>query len=113
MLEQISYLPIGICIGLLLYMFLTFLFKNNKKSLSIISIFLCYLVVVIIQTLLSRESGSRDGMDPVLFSTWGDTIRSHAYVVENVMMLIPYGLLLSLLISNLSMLAGCSGFLFC
>ena len=52
-------------------------------------------------------------MDPVLFSTWGDTIRSHAYVVENVMMLIPYGLLLSLLISNLSMLAGCSGFLFC
>lgn len=113
MLEQISYLPIGIYIGLLLYMLLSFLFKNHKKQLRLISIFLCYLVVVIIQTLLSRESGSRDGMDLVLFSAWEDTIRSYAYVVENVMMLIPYGLLLSLLISNLSMLIGCGGFLFC
>lgn len=68
MLEQISYLPIGIYIGLLLYMFLTFLFKNNKKSLRLISIFLCYLVVVILKTVQSRESKSRDGMDLVLFS---------------------------------------------
>ena len=36
-------------------------------------------------------------MDLALFSTWGDTIRSHAYVIENIMMLIPYGFLLSLL----------------
>lgn len=112
MLEPISYLPIGICIGLLLYMLLSFLFKNNKKQLRLISIFLCYLVVVIIQTLLSRESGSRDGMDLALFSTWGDTIRSHAYVIENIIMLIPYGFLLSLLISNHFMLVGCSGLLF-
>ena len=89
MLEPISYLPIGICIGLLLYMLLSFLFKNHKKQLQLISIFLCYLVVVIIQTLLSRESGSRDGMDLVLFSTWGDTILSHADIIEKTNMLIP------------------------
>lgn len=40
MLEQISYLPIGIYIGLLLYMLLSFLFKNHKKQLRLISIFL-------------------------------------------------------------------------
>lgn len=68
MLEQISYLSIEICIGLLLYMFLTFLFKNNKKSLRLISIFLYYLVVVILKTVQSRESKSRDGMDLVLIS---------------------------------------------
>lgn len=39
-------------------------------------------------------------------------MRSYAYVIENFMMLIPYVLLLSLLISNLSMLIGCSGFYF-
>lgn len=70
MLEPISYLPIGICLVLLLYMLLSFLFKNHKKQLRLISIFLCYLVVVIIQTLLSSKSGRRDGMDLVLFSTW-------------------------------------------
>lgn len=68
MLEQISYLPIGIYIGLLLYMLLSFLFKNHKKQLRFISIFLCYLVVVILKTVLSRESESRDGMDLVLLS---------------------------------------------
>lgn len=51
-------------------------------------------------------------MNLVLFSTWRDTMRSHAYVIENVIMLIPYGFLLSLLISNHSMLVGCSGLLF-
>ncbi len=40
MLEQISYLQIGIYIGLLLYMLLSFLFKNHKKQLRLISIFL-------------------------------------------------------------------------
>lgn len=112
MLEQISYLPIEIYIGLLLYMLLSFLFKNHKKQLRLISIFLCYLVVVILKTVLSRKSESRDVWILYYFLYEGDTMRSYAYVIENFMMLIPYVLLLSLLIINLSMLIGCSGFYF-
>lgn len=57
-------------------------------------LFFTYAVVLIKITLLSREPGSRTAADLMPFSTWGNTMQSRAYVIENVIMLLPMGLLL-------------------
>ncbi len=54
--------------------------------------FFTYLVILLSITFLSRESGSRDGIDLELFSTWGINVRNNAFVVENVLLFIPFGL---------------------
>lgn len=53
--------------------------------------FSLYLMIILVITFFSREDGSRIGMDLELFSTWGTNARNHAYVVENVLLFIPYG----------------------
>lgn len=52
-----------------------------------------YFSVMLIITFLSRESGKSKGIDLELFSTWGINDRNNAYVIENVMLFIPYGFL--------------------
>lgn len=56
-------------------------------------LFSIYLSVMLVITFLSRESGSGQGIDLELFSTWGINTRNNAFVVENVLLFIPYGLL--------------------
>lgn len=58
-----------------------------------VALFWIYFSVMLIITFFSRESGSRQGMDLELFSTWGINERNNAYVVENVLLFIPYGFL--------------------
>ena len=51
--------------------------------------------ILLVITYFSRESGSRTGMmDLELFSTWGINDRNNAFVVENVLLFIPYGFVL-------------------
>ncbi len=57
------------------------------------ALFWIYVSVMLIITFFSRESGSRQGMDLELFSTWGINERNNAFVVENVLLFIPYGFL--------------------
>lgn len=54
-------------------------------------IFGIYLFVLLTITFLSRESGTKTGPDFKLFSTWGINKRNNAFVVENVLLFIPYG----------------------
>ncbi|MCM1027588.1 MAG: VanZ family protein [Roseburia sp.] len=57
-------------------------------------IFGIYLAVLGVITFLSRESGSGSGrIDLKLFSTWGINNRNNAFVIENVLLFIPYGFL--------------------
>ena len=42
---------------------------------------------------ISRESGNSKGFDLELFSTWGINDRNNAYVIENIMLFVPYGFL--------------------
>ena len=42
-------------------------------------------------TFLSRENGSRNGIDLELFSTWGINKRNNAFVIENILLFVPYG----------------------
>lgn len=56
-------------------------------------LFAVYIVVVFQTAFFSREPGSRTGVDLGLFATWGHSWQSHAYVIENVLMFIPFGMI--------------------
>lgn len=53
--------------------------------------FCVYSAVIILITLLSRESGGSKVIDLELFSTWGINQRNNAFVAENVLLFIPFG----------------------
>ncbi|MDD3253237.1 MAG: VanZ family protein [Lachnospiraceae bacterium] len=52
-----------------------------------------YLVMVLQIAFFSREPGSRDSIDLQLLGTWGTTAQAHAWVIENVLMFVPFGVL--------------------
>lgn len=54
---------------------------------------LAYVLTVIMITIFSREPGSRKGIELQLFSTWGASTQAKAYVIENIFMFIPFGVL--------------------
>ncbi len=54
--------------------------------------FYMYVVILLMITFFSRESGSGRGIDLEFFSTWGINDRNNAYVVENILLFIPYGM---------------------
>ena len=57
------------------------------------TLFIIYFFVLCNIVYFSREPGSRMGVDMRLFSTWGTTNQQHAYVIENVILFIPFGIL--------------------
>lgn len=99
---MIKYLPYGMLIGIpvsaiLLFAALKLGKRKDKKPAALLPVvvFGFYLALMMVITFLSRESGSRDGMDLKLFATWGINTRNNAYVVENVLLFIPYGFVLA------------------
>lgn len=102
LVEAIQYLPWGILIGGPIAIFvitILSIINKGKGRMNIRWIPLCllciYVCIMILITYLSRESGSRKGgIDLELFSTWGINNRNNAFVVENVLLFVPYGLLL-------------------
>ena len=102
MVSVAEYLPLGLALGLPIALFLLcFLGRDggqNKRFVSMIpiAVYVIYLAILLVITFFSRESGSRTGgMDMELFSTWGINTRNNAYVVENVLLFIPYGFICS------------------
>ncbi len=55
-----------------------------------------YVTVMIQFAFFSRPPGSRTGIAMQLFSTWGKTAQAKAYVIENAIMFIPFGMLFPL-----------------
>lgn len=101
MLATLRYFPYGIIAGLFAVVILRQINQGREKrgkspvSLLAVSCLVMYVVVLLVITYFSRESGSRVGMDLDLFSTWGINRRNNAYVVENVLLFIPYGFTLA------------------
>lgn len=96
------YLPTGIRCGCVYLLLAFILYKAGVHVDGILSkenygkMFLC---VVYISTLLdlaffSRPSGSRTGISLKLFETWGNSARAHAFFIENILLFIPFGILL-------------------
>lgn len=102
MMEPAGYLPLGLMAGALFLAVMWAarkcgLFRSRKNSARRDLLF--FLVIVYIAVLLklaffSREPGSRTGVSLALFETWGVTMQAHAFFVENIIMFIPFGILM-------------------
>lgn len=97
--EPLALLPLGLMFGVAaegligLYLLRKEQRQTGKKMIFTTLLF-AYLLIVLIQTLFSREPGSRSGIDLIPFSTWGTGGQAHAYVIENVILFLPLGILL-------------------
>ena len=95
--ETLAYLPYGIMAGAAMGLILNSMNARRERKgkdafpMMGIMVFSLYLMIILVITFFSREDGSWTGMDLELFSTWGTNARNHAFVVENVLLSIPYG----------------------
>lgn len=95
--EVFRFLPYGIVAGIIIAILLSAVndrrLKRQKSPIPVMAVtcFFMYLVIIIFITLLSREGGSRQEANFKLFSTWGINARNNAFVIENVLLFIPYG----------------------
>lgn len=97
LLAVFRYLPYGLIVGIFAALFLGAWNDRKKRkgkrtfSVAAATCFLMYAAIILCITFLSRESGSGQKVDLQLFSTWGINDRNNAYVVENVLLFIPFG----------------------
>lgn len=118
MLSMLSYLPDGILLGLPLSLIIMTAMRKSYRSKGRRLPWICgsllgiYITILVIITLFSREAGSREGIDLQLLSTWGINARNNAYVVENVLLFIPFGILVCLVFRDMRnpVLGMCLGF---
>ena len=66
----------------------------NKKYRIAWILFIAYIIVIFQIVFFSREPGSRKEISLVLFETWGHSFNMHAMFIENIIMFIPFGVLL-------------------
>ena len=110
------YLPYGLIVGMLAVVILCAIndrrVKKQKAPISVAAhvSFLMYMAILLVITFLSRESGSRNGVDLELFSTWGINDRNNALVVENILLFIPYGFVTAWAFPSLRNLICCTLF---
>ena len=101
MAQTVRYLPYGLMVGIPVTAVALLVINGRRKQMKKPSLrwfpavlFGVYLTVLLAITFLSRENGSRNVvMDWKLFSTWGINDRNNAFVIENVLLFIPYGFL--------------------
>ena len=116
MREPVGYIPwafaVAAVIGAVGSVWLYKKNKGRKKRFFWQMLFAVYALVVIQLAFFSREPGSRDGINFVLFSTWGYTTVTHAFFVENILMFVPFGFLAPICTQRLRPMWRCvlSGF---
>ena len=93
MRQPLQYVPwalIIVVLGLVVTIVLSEKKDGKKASVRFFRIlFAIYILVVIQITFFSREPGSRNGcMNLELFSTWGYSVVTHAFFIENILVVI-------------------------
>lgn len=66
-------------------------FRSVFKKSMLVFLFTCYIYMVIAITLLSRAEGSNDSLNLQLFSTFDGRIGNQIFLIENVILFIPFG----------------------
>ena len=95
MLSMVRFFPYGLALGLLMATLFLWAVNGARKrrgKLPAAKLPVAAFVMLVI-TFLSRESGDSKGIDLELFSTWGINDRNNAFVIENVLLFVPYGFL--------------------
>lgn len=100
--DVLQYLPaaVGICLGAAVLAALVLCLIPSKRRSQIgfrafAAVTMCgYGVMLLGITFLSREPGSRGGFDWMPLSTLGHGSRGDAFVLENILLFIPLGILL-------------------
>lgn len=93
----VRYIPYGILIGIVLLFLVAMINRWRQKQgkapgrLLPTVCFYTYLALMIIITFLSRESGDVIGLDLKIGSTLSINVRNDAYLVENILLFMPYG----------------------
>ena len=93
-----KYLPYGVMAGAVMGLILNAMNARRERKgkeafpMAGLMVFSLYLMIILVITFFSREDGSRSrAIDLQLFSTLGINTRNNAFVVENVLLFIPYG----------------------
>ncbi len=100
--DVLGYIPASIITGALGTLVILILYRIGtgswqwKKGFCYL-LFLTYLMAVVQITYLSRLPGSRTGIELGLGATWGTTVQAHSYVIENVLLFVPFGILFPML----------------
>lgn len=95
--DAMGFLPYGLLMGIVCLIVLSAWRKRSREGqqdqapVTAYVCFLMYAAILLGITFFSRESGSRNGIDLELFSTWGINDRNNAFVIENILLFIPYG----------------------
>lgn len=96
----ITYIPIAILFAAALTLLRLFITphsshtsKSPHRSLPLF-LLLTYTYITLQFAFFSRPPGSRSTISLIPGATWGTTLQSHAYVIENILMTIPLGILL-------------------
>lgn len=96
--------------GMSIYMVIYQIWKkqrySNKKIIACTLLFM-YIFVVIQTAFFSREPGSREGISLTLFETWGDSNYMHAFFIENILMFIPFGILVPMVVKKMQKAKSC------
>ena len=114
LMSVFRYLPYGIFAGIMMAIILSVIndgrVKKNKTPFSVEAItgLFMYMVILLFITVLSREGGRSKGIDLELFSTWGINTRNNAYVIENILLFIPFGVLCAWAIPRVRRLWSCA-----
>lgn len=84
--------------------------EKNRAQARVLpcSILWGYLVMLLTITFLSRESGTSGVVDLELFSTLKINTRNSAYAIENVLLFIPYGVLVPWVLKRMRHLWKCA-----
>ncbi len=82
--------------------------ERYRPKLVLFFIVIVYLFGVVAVTILSREPGSREGVDLELFSTFSLSWIENVYPIENIILFIPLGFLLPFLWKKLNHITSCS-----
>ncbi len=103
-IEPLTYLPKGLIYGAILIVILILingLWYQSRRCQLIspikvicMGLFAAYIYTLLQQTYFSRLPGSRNTVSLILGETWQGSVRSKAYVIENLLMMIPFGALL-------------------
>lgn len=93
-----KYLPYGVMAGAVMGLILNAMNARRERKgkeafpMAGLMAFSLYLMIILVITFFSREDGSGSrAMDLQLFSTWGINTRNNAFVVENILLFMPYG----------------------